>query len=368
MKGFGTVVTGTLASGAVAIDDELELLPAGTRVKVRGLHVHGRPRPTAAAGERVAMNLAGVDVADVARGSVVAAPGALRATRRLDARITMLPGASLKHGARVRVHQGTAEALARVSVAGASGLVAPGAAADVRLRFESPAVVTRGDRFILRSYSPLVTIGGGAVLDPLPPRAGVRTPRGVARLAALQLLDDPVADRRAAIGVMAAGAGLQGVTIAELAARTGTARAELAASLEALDGDGAVVVAGDAVVDGPAARAPIPAVLAGLAGFHQASPLVAGIPREEVRGRWFATMPPAVFERLIAELVAAGTRFGHRHAGAGLAPGVDDAGRTPGLRVARPALSRGRLHSARRGRRWRPRPDALRPSSSASRS
>ncbi len=232
MKGFGTVVTGTLASGAVAIDDELELLPAGTRVKVRGLHVHGRARPTAAAGERVAMNLAGVDVAEVARGSVVAAPAALRATRRLDARITMLPGAGLKHGARVRVHQGTAEALARVSVAGASGLVAPGASADVRLRFESPAVVTRGDRFILRSYSPLVTIGGGAVLDPLPPRAGVRTPRGVARMAALQLRGEPTADRRAAVGVMAAGAGIQGLTVAELAARTGVARAELARLLE----------------------------------------------------------------------------------------------------------------------------------------
>ena len=306
MKGFGTVITGTMVSGAVAIDDELELLPAGTGVRVRGLHVHGRARTRAAAGERVAMNLTGVDVADVARGGVVVAPGALRPTRRLDARITMLPGASLKHGARVRVHQGTAEVLARVSVAGGSGVVLPGAGADVRLRFESPAVVTRGDRFILRSYSPLVTIGGGAVLDPWPPRAGVRTARGVARMAALQLLDDPAADRRAAIRVMTAGAGIAGVTSAELASRTGAARADLAATLEVLDGDGTVVGGGEWVVDSAAANAPIAALLAGLAEFHQASPLVAGISLELVRGRWFAAMPPPVFDRIIAALVTAG--------------------------------------------------------------
>ncbi len=307
MKGFGTVVTGTMASGMVAVDDELELLPAGTRVKVRGLHVHGGARAQATAGERVAMNLAGVDVADVARGSVVTAPGALRPTRRVDARITMLPGASLKHGARVRVHQGTAEALARVSVAGESGVVPIGGSADVRLRFEAPAVMTRGDRFILRSYSPLVTIGGGAVLDPGPPRAGVRTTRGVARMAALQLHEDPAVDARAAMAVMAAGAGIQGVAVEELAARTGATRVAVIATLAGLDADGVVVVAGEWAVDAAAAQAPVPGVLAGLAEFHRASPLVAGMPLELVRGRWFAGMPQLVFERIVASLVAGGT-------------------------------------------------------------
>ncbi len=306
MRGFGTVVTGTMVSGAVAIDDELEVLPAGTRVKVRGLHVHGQTRQRAVAGERVAMNLSGVDVADVARGAVVAVPGAWRPTRRLDARITMLPGASLKHGARVRVHQGTAEVLARVSVAGDSGEVPPGGEANVRLRLELPAVVSRGDRFILRSYSPLVTIGGGAVLDPWPPRAGVRTARGVARMAALQLVGDPAADLRSAIRVMTAGAGMEGVTSAELAARTGAGRAELAATVQALDAEGVVVVAGEWVVDSTAANAPAGALLAGLAEFHQANPLAAGLPLELVRGRWFAVMPPLVFDRIVAALVAAG--------------------------------------------------------------
>ena len=306
MKGFGTVVTGTMASGTVAVDDDLEVLPAATRVKVRGLHVHGRARATAAAGERVAMNLSGVEVGEIARGSVIAGPGMLRPTRRIDARLTMLPGAALKHGARVRIHHGTAETLARVSVAGASGVVAPETSSDVRLRFETPAVVTRGDRFIVRSYSPLVTIGGGTVLDPLPPRAGVRSARGVSRMAALQLRADAADDRRAAVCVMTAGAGAQGVTIAELAARIGATAGELAACARALDGEGEVVTAGEWVVDNAAAQAPVVDLLAGLAVFHQASPLAAGMPLEAARGRWFAATPPAVFDRVIAGLVAAG--------------------------------------------------------------
>ncbi len=307
MKGFGTVVTGTLVSGVVAVDDELVLLPAGARVKVRGLHVHGQPRPAAVAGERVAMNLSGVDVGEVPRGAVVSAAGALQPTRRVDARLTLLPGAALKHGARVRVHHGTAEALARVSVAGAAGGIAPGAAADVRLRFETPTVVTRGDRFIVRSYSPLVTIGGGVVLDPLPPRAGGRTPRGVARMAALQRRADPGDDLQAALRVMVADAGLAGVSIAALRTRVGVALDALTAALHTLGRDGAVVLGGEWVVDGGAAHAPVAAVLTGLAGFHQGSPLATGMPLEEVRGRWFAALPPSVFERIIAELVAAGT-------------------------------------------------------------
>ena len=307
MKGFGTVVTGTLASGVVDVDADLVVLPTGARVKVRGLHVHGQPRRQAVAGERVAMNLAGVEVSEVPRGAVVTTAGALQPTRRSDARLTMLPGAGLKHGARVRVHQGTAEALARVSLAGQAGVIAPGDAAEARLRFESPVVVTRGDRFIVRSYSPLVTIGGGVVLDPLPPRAGVRTARGVARLAALQLQADPVADVRAALRVMVSGAGLQGVAMSELRARAGATSSDLASGLDALAHDDGVVLGGDWVVDGGAAQAAVAAVVAGLAAFHQSSPLAAGIPLEEVRGRWFAATPPAVFDRVIAALVAAGT-------------------------------------------------------------
>ncbi len=306
LKGFGTVVTGTLVQGTLAVDDELALLPGERLVKVRGLHMHGGARPRISAGKRVAVNLAGVEVADVPRGSVLATPGALAATRRADVHLTMLPGATLKHGARVRVHQGTAELLARVSVAGEAGVVAAGGEADVRLRFEAPAVLTRGDRLIVRSYSPLVTVGGGVVLDPLPPRPGVRTPRGVARMAALAVQRDIVADRASAAGVLVRSAGVSGVSVPELAQRVGATRAEVVAVVDRLVASQAAVRGGDWVVAADALARPMATMLAGLAEFHETHPLAAGPSLEDARGRWFRAVPGAVVDGVVASLVAAG--------------------------------------------------------------
>ena len=304
MKGFGTVVTGTLVQGTMAVDEELVLLPGERTVKVRGLHVHGGARPRVTAGKRVAANLAGVEVAEVARGSVLAPAGAFAATRRADVHLTMLSGASLKHGARVRVHQGTAELLARVAVAGAAGLIAPGGSGDVRLRFESPAVLTRGDRLIVRSYSPLATVGGGVVLDPLPPRPGVRTARGVARMAALAMWADAVADRAAALEVFVTSAGAAGVSLGELAQRLGATRAEVSAAVDAMVAAASAVRGGDWVVGAAALERPIAALLAGLADFHRLQPLAPGLGLEDARGRFFRVVPPPVVDRVLAGLVA----------------------------------------------------------------
>jgi selenocysteine-specific elongation factor len=306
MKGFGTVVTGTLVHGTIAVDDELALLPDERRVKVRGLHMHGGARPRVSAGKRVAVNLAGVDVADVPRGSVLATPGAFGVTRRADVHLSMLPGATLKHGARVRVHQGTAELLARVSVAGAAGLVAAGGEADVRLRFEAPAVLTRGDRLIVRSYSPLVTVGGGVVLDPLPPRPGVRTPRGAARMAALAVQADGLADRAAAIGVLVASSGAGGVSVPELSRRVGATRAEVLLVVDRLVTAATAVRGGDWVVAADALARPIATMLSGLADFHRAHPLAPGLGLEDARGRWFRVVPSSVVDGVVASLVASG--------------------------------------------------------------
>ncbi|HEX7020386.1 MAG TPA: selenocysteine-specific translation elongation factor, partial [Gemmatimonadaceae bacterium] len=173
MKGFGTVVTGTLVSGELHADEELVVAPDGRQVKVRGLQVHGAATPRVGPGHRVAANLGGVEVADVSRGQTLLSPGTLEPTRRFDATIERLASARpIKHGARVRFHHGTAEILGRVSFAGDT---------DVRIRLEAPAILARGDRFILRAYSPPTTIAGGEVLDPHPPRAGVRTEAGRAR-------------------------------------------------------------------------------------------------------------------------------------------------------------------------------------------
>ncbi len=306
LKGFGTVVTGTLVQGTLAVDDELVLLPDERPVKVRGLHVHGGGRSRATAGERVAANLTAVEVAEVRRGSVLAPAGAFAITRRADVHLTMLPGMALKHGARVRVHQGTAEVLARVSVAGAAGLVEPGGQADVRLRFEAPAVVARGDRLIVRSYSPLVTVGGGVVLDPLPPRPGVRTGRGVARMAALAVRGDVTADRAAALAVLVAASGPSGASLPDLAQRLGATRDEVAASVNALVAGGTAVRGGALVVASAALERPTAVMLAGLADFHRTQPLAQGLGLEDARSRWFRVVPAPVVDAVVAGLVAAG--------------------------------------------------------------
>lgn len=306
LKGFGTVVTGTLVQGTIAVDDEVVLLPEARPIKVRGLHVHGGGRSRATAGERVAVNLASVEVAEVPRGGVLATPEALAVTRRADVHVTMLPGTSLKHGARVRVHQGTAEVLARVAVAGAAGLIAPETSADVRLRFEAPAVLARRDRVILRSYSPLMTIGGGVVLDPLPPRPGVRTARGVARMAALAMIPDVAADREAALDVFVSSAGPAGVSVPSLAQRLGATRAEASGAVEGLAAAHKVVQGGDWVVASAALERPIAVMLAGLAEFHRAEPLAPGPSLEDARSRWFRAVPPPVVEAVVAALVVGG--------------------------------------------------------------
>jgi selenocysteine-specific elongation factor len=162
MRGFGTVVTGTLASGTIRLDDaeEMVILPSARRVKVRGIQVHGEARRHASAGRRVAVNLGGVDVDEIGRGDTLTVPDAFDVTRRFDAIVDLLPDAKpLRHGARVRFHHGTVELLARVSLIDRE--LQPGQTSNARLRLEGPAVLTRGDRFILRAYSPAITIGGG---------------------------------------------------------------------------------------------------------------------------------------------------------------------------------------------------------------
>src|SRR5262245_35635676 len=218
MKGFGTVVTGTLLTGRLAHDDEVVLQPSGRVVKVRGLHVHGQAEGEAVAGQRVAVNLSGVDVADVARGETLTRTNAVTVTRHADVQIELLPGArQLKHGARVRFHQGTRESIGRVVLPEVTHLE-PGATTCARIYLDEPMVLVRGDRFILRGYSPLATIAGGTILDPTPPRRGVRTAAGIARLG--RLLESDQAAVMAAIET----AGLSGLLLAQLTGRMGVAQ------------------------------------------------------------------------------------------------------------------------------------------------
>ena len=299
IKGFGTVATGTLLSGCLAQDDELVLQPSGRPVKVRGLQVHGALRAEAVAGQRVAVNLAGLEVADVSRGETLTRPGSVTVTRHVDVRVELLESARpLRHGARVRFHQGTRELLGRVALSEGPH-VEPGASAFARLHLEAPVVLVRGDRFILRAYSPLSTIAGGTVLDPLPPRRGVRTPAGVARFAQLREVGTP----DDAVMAMVDEGGLGGLAVDQLVSRAGVPVDGCQALGDRLVKDGRAALIGTVLVSASRLSAVEPQILDALARYHARHPLEEGMPREELRERLFAGAPVAVYEEVLRRLV-----------------------------------------------------------------
>ena len=298
MRGFGTVVTGSLVTGRLAVDDEVVLLPTGRQVKVRGLQVHGTKESEAVAGQRVAANITGVDAIEILRGETLTVADAVTITRRVDVAIELLPPAPpLRHGARVRFHHGTRELLGRVIVSGGS-VIESGKAGYARIRLEAPAVLTRGDRFILRAYSPLVTIGGGTVLDPAPPRKGVRTAAGQARFASIGEQRDPLQ----AVAVMIDEAGLAGFAVAGLAGRAGVRHEHQDALMSRLEESGRAFRFGDHLMSASRVAAVRQGVLAIVGEYHARHPLEEGMPREQLRESLFADAPGVLFERVLAGL------------------------------------------------------------------
>ena len=296
LRGFGTVVTGTLTSGRVAVGEELIVLPSGRRARVRGLQVHGSGVDAAVCGERTAVNLAGVLVDELTRGDVLVREGTLRATRVAHVSLQLLDGFSLKHGARVHVHAASAEVLGRVRLREAE--TAKGGRTVAEIRFESPVVLGRGDRMVLRSYSPVQTIGGARVLDPLP------TPRTRSGMAALQAID--AESDSAAVARFVAEAGASGSELAAIASRLGApkdAARELAESLT-------TVVPLPAAPDHYVAAAVLSglegATLARLKELHRRDPLAPGVSREELKRRLFNKAASGVFDAVLARLAGSG--------------------------------------------------------------
>ncbi len=326
VKGFGTVVTGTLVSGRMTAGTALRVLPAGRDIKIRGLQVHGVSQSVAVAGQRVAANLSGVEVAEIARGDTAVTPGRFDATRRLDALLDLLPAARrLRHGARVRFHQGTSEVLGRVAVGplvgrsvastepadadeheDAPGELQPGGRAFVRLRLESAAVLTRGDRFILRAYSPPLTIGGGFVIDPRPPRGGMRTAAGRRRLERLRVgLGAEEAGEDEAVTLLVGERGIAGIPVTELLTRAGLRTDTADGLIDQLESAGTIRRIAGLVVDTAALSAVANRLVAMVTAYHAEQPLSEGAPREEVRERLFRQADAAVFDVVVNDLVQA---------------------------------------------------------------
>ncbi len=295
MKGFGTVVTGTLITGSVQKDAEVELFPAGRRARVRGVQVHGAAADFAAAGERTALNLAGVGKADLARGMALASPGLLRTARRFDVELSVLAGARpLKDRARVHLHAYTSETVAEVALLREAGKqLAPGATAFAQLRTAEPLLLVPGDRFILRQFSPVVTIAGGRVLDAAPLR---KQPELAAWLATLR--DGSAAEVLAA---RIARRGATGLTLADAIAETGWLPGQVEAQSRALVAAQTAVRCEDVLVAPASFLAAARELAATLGAFHAANPLAPGISREELREK--LALRPAVFTALLAALL-----------------------------------------------------------------
>src|SRR5947209_16560706 len=285
MRGFGAVVTGTLVAGEINEGDEMELLPAGGRARVRGVQVHGAGVRVARAGQRTAVNLGGVEASSVERGMVLAPVGRLRPTQVFDALVTVLSDAprALRTRQRVRVHHGTAEVLARVAVLEESGRIEPGATGLVQLRLESPIVALPGDRFIIRTYSPQRTVAGGEVLD-----AQATKHKGRERAAARERLAALArADRAARLSFFVESAGERGLPRAEAAARTGWRDEVLDAALVESQRSGAVIEAEGVFVGSEVFGRLVRAAVAEVKAHHAREPLSRGLARETLRGRVF---------------------------------------------------------------------------------
>jgi len=303
MKGFGTVVTGTLIAGKVQKEEEVEILPTGRKARVRGIQVHGDASNEALAGQRTALNLQGVDVADIQRGMVLTAPGLFKPASMLDCHLELLPSAAngIEMRKRIRFHVGTAELMGYVVLLGQDRLE-PGESAFVQIRLEEPAFALPGDRFIIRQYSPMLTIGGGQILDAAPEKHR-RSDKTVHDR--LRIFKEGSADEQ--LMAIINDSGLKTVDLAELSARRGVvparARDRIAALLKAgrvrvLAENPLVVVAAKAFDDAAAAAA------AAVQRFHETNPLVPGIGREELKARLFSDASILLFQSVLDKLVA----------------------------------------------------------------
>ncbi len=299
IKGFGTVVTGTIISGKVSTGDVVEVIPKKLEAKVRGIQAHGKTVESATAGLRAGINLQGLEKDTVDRGNVLTLAHTLKPTTALDVIFQLLPGAPrpLKNRAPIRLHMGTAEILGRAIVLSQEE-VRPGEEAFLQIRLEEAAVALPGDRFVLRSYSPLLTIGGGEVLDAFPWRHKRLSPEVRTEMATLEKGSE---EEKLRLRLLKAGP--PGLSWAELIMRSNLLPAQLKSHIHALVASGGLLN-----YDGDRPRYLHPQVMADLKHlcldylktFHEKNPLQTGALKEEVKTK----LPPQVDARLFNHLLA----------------------------------------------------------------
>jgi selenocysteine-specific elongation factor len=293
-KGFGTVVTGTLISGSVSREQEVELYPTGRKLRVRGVQVHGKLSDRATAGQRTAVNLADIEPAEIARGMMLAAPGRFGVARLLDCSLDLLGSAKpLKHRAPVHFHAGTAEIEAEIRLLAGATVLKPGERAYARIVLREPALLLPRDRFIIRMFSPVVTIGGGTVLD----TGGFRYRKTYNAAERLDILAGT--DIAATVALLVRESRF-GMSFADLVSRTGLVDRDLETAAHA---DQLVWLrqpqswlADRGWFENSKTR-----LVEILRGFHRANPLLPGLAKQDLRGRELSAAPPFIFEALLGE-------------------------------------------------------------------
>lgn len=296
MKGFGTVATGTLVSGSVEPEQVVEVYPGGRQLRVRGIQVHGAPARRAVAGQRTALNLADIEPADLKRGDTLSEPGRFRSVTQVACHLHLLASAKpLKHRAPVHFHSGAAEVQAEVRLPPGLSVLPPGESACAQVLLRDSALLLPGDRFIIRMFSPVITIGGGVVLDMGPPA----TRKAAANFAArLDVLSSPDAAARIALLVREAEFG---ISAANLVARTGMREPDIAAATARAP----VIALEDSwYVDRAWFHAARGRVVNAVAEFHEQNPLAPGIARQDLRSREMSLAPPFVMDALLAAAAA----------------------------------------------------------------
>ena len=293
ISGFGTVVTGTLVDGSLKVGEDLEALPGGRRVRVRGLQQHNQKVAVAFPGSRVAANLVGVEKEDLGRGHVLVRPGTMGESRRIDAEVVVLAGAArpLRHGASLLLHSGTAEVAARAIVLD-SDQIEPGARGWVQLYLEQPIAAAAGDRFVLRLPSPAATIAGGRFADVSPrrhPRHDLAVPASLERRMAGEVLQEEL--RKYPRGISEAA--LLKATLAPVGDLSRVAARRAGGWLFSPEVWSALAQRAEAL----------------LAAYHRSHPLRSGMPREELKSR--LGLAPAVFGTVLGELALDGVLAEH---------------------------------------------------------
>ena len=300
MKGFGTVITGTLLSGAISTEQEVEIIPKAIRTKVRGLQSHNQAVQRVVAGQRTAVNLQGVEKDQLSRGDIIASAGFFSPTRTLDAKLGLLEEAprGLKTGARIRFYNTTQEAIGRITILGANDL-APGNEAFVQIRLEQPVVVQHGDRYILRFYSPMETLGGGVVLSPHTRRHKQAAMQE--SLKNLGLLDQGTIDDKLALFVSAKG--LAGMEEAELIGSIAADKQEITSALGALAQKKTLLRVDNLYVHTGHLAVLEKRIIDLVSSYHRDNPLKAGLDKEELKGALKVRLSPKVLNVTVDGLV-----------------------------------------------------------------